>query len=309
MLKPWTEGAVVIGCRHNTMEFVRALRAHGRSPSGIVTISEETAKKNKVPTWRDLGAAFPEIPTYVAESYGLKSDADRELLVQTSAAFGICIGWQRLLPDWFLARCRNGVFGMHACQYPLPRGRGRSPLNWSLIHGADTVLAHVLRYNNKPDAGDLLDVVPIAITPHDDIHSLQQKCRVVFNRIAVKHWEQLESGAVELFAGLVDGPDLEYPKRVEADGKIDWSWCASRVHDWVRAQSRPYPGAFTAYGDETHKVWRAVPFVLPPERPATPGTILDVFEDRSLVVQCGDAPVHLLDHEIPVGILPGEFLS
>ena len=44
-----------------------------------------------------------------------------------------CMGWQRLIPEWLLNDLSVGAFGMHGSNKPLPHGRGRSPLNWSLI--------------------------------------------------------------------------------------------------------------------------------------------------------------------------------
>ena len=41
-----------------------------------------------------------------------------------------------------------------------------------------------------------------------------------------------------------------WPKRTPPDGIIDWETRAPYLHDWVRAQTRPYPGAFTWLGDD-----------------------------------------------------------
>ena len=38
-----------------------------------------------------------------------------------------------------------------------------------------------------------------------------------------------------------------FPKRVPEDGLLDWNWQKERIYNWVRAQSNPYPGAFTYY--------------------------------------------------------------
>ena len=54
-----------------------------------------------------------------------------------------------------------------------------------------------------------------------------------------------------------------WPKRAPADGIIDWETRAPYLYDWVRAQTRPYPGAFTFLGDEKVIVWGARPVELP----------------------------------------------
>ena len=42
---------------------------------------------------------------------------------------------KRLIPIDILEQFSVGAFGMHGSSMDLPLGRGRSPLNWSLIEG------------------------------------------------------------------------------------------------------------------------------------------------------------------------------
>ncbi|MDH4118927.1 MAG: formyltransferase family protein [Acidimicrobiia bacterium] len=303
----WRAGATVIGCRENTAEFVDKLLRSRRPVAGIVTISEVTANKNGVPAWADLDALFGrDIPVHVATSYRLDGKLDIASLSEVRADVGFCIGWQRLLPSWFLALHRNGVFGMHASAALLPDGRGRSPINWGLIEGAGVLHAHLFRYSDEPDTGDLLSVTPIRVEPHDDIQTLQQKARVVFNDEIDHHWDDLASGTPSLtpLRSPVAG-DRVYPKRCPDDGAIDWSWSALRVTDWVRAQTRPYPGAFATYENARYHVWRCGPAGIDHDLP--PGTVLDTFSDGKCIVACGDhESVHLLDHDLPSSLSEGQ---
>ena len=41
-----------------------------------------------------------------------------------------------------------------------------------------------------------------------------------------------------------------FGKRTSEDGEINWDWSKERIRNWVRAQSQPYPGAFTFFNDE-----------------------------------------------------------
>ena len=43
-----------------------------------------------------------------------------------------------------------------------------------------------------------------------------------------------------------------FPPRSPEDGRIDWQWPARRIYDFIRAQSLPYPCAFTFY--RRHKI-------------------------------------------------------
>ena len=70
-----------------------------------------------------------------------------------------------------------------------------------------------------------------------------------------------------------DAVRASWPKRVPADGIIDWETRAPYLYDWVRAQTRPYPGAFTYLGEDKVIVWGARPVELEDAAPA--GTIVN----------------------------------
>ena len=70
----------------------------------------------------------------------------------------------------------------------------------------------------------------------------------------------------------------------------------------MRAQTRPYPGAFTFLGDRRVVVWRARP--VEHEAAAPAGTIVDVAP-AGVVVACGEGALLLEEtegvDELPVG--------
>ena len=83
-------------------------------------------------------------------------------------------------------------------------------------------------------------------------------------------------------------------RRVPADGIIDWETRAPYLYDWVRAQTRPYPGAFTFLGDEKVIVWGARPVDF--AGPAAAGTIVELQAERP-VVACGEGGLLLEEFE------------
>src|SRR5205823_10653432 len=78
------------------------------------------------------------------------------------------------------------------------------------------------------------------------------------------------------------------PRRVPEDGRIDWRRSTRDVHAFVRALSRPYPGAFSALGSEQIIIWRARPFRWHRDPEKSAGTVLAAFDDGSFVVATGD---------------------
>ncbi len=193
------------------------------------------------------------------------------------------VGWSQLVHDPFIALAREGVFGMHPTL--LPRHRGRAPIPWAILTGlARTGVTLFEIVDATPDSGAIVGQVTLDIAPDETATSL-------FARIADAHVELTREYVPQLIAG--DAPRItqdptrasSWPKRTPADGIIDWETRAPYLYDWVRAQTRPYPGAFTFLGDEKVIVWsaRAVELV----EPAPAGTIVEV-QAEGPVVACGE---------------------
>jgi methionyl-tRNA formyltransferase len=113
--------------------------------------------------------------------------------------------------------------------------------------------------------------------------SPDETATTLFARIADAHLELVRALVPQLLARtaprIPQDPSRasSWPKRSPTDGIIDWETRAPYLHDWVRAQTRPYPGAFTFLGDERVIVWGARPVSLADEAP--PGTIVDVLDE------------------------------
>jgi len=48
-----------------------------------------------------------------------------------------------------------------------------------------------------------------------------------------------------------------FHQRTPEDGLIDWTWEKEKIQNFIRAQTRPYPGAYTIIGDKKVTIWDA----------------------------------------------------
>jgi methionyl-tRNA formyltransferase len=192
------------------------------------------------------------------------------------------VGWSQLVREPFIALAPRGVFGMHPTL--LPRHRGRAPIPWAILSGlAKTGVTLFEIVDSTADSGHIVGQVEVQIAPDETATSL-------FDKILQAHLDLIRQCVPLLLDGR--GPRVRqdkrrasvWPRRTPADGIIDWETRAPYLYDWVRAQTRPYPGAFTYLGDSRVTVWRARPFDL--ERQADAGTVLERRPD-GVVVGCG----------------------
>src|SRR5205823_3962733 len=116
-----------------------------------------------------------------------------------------------------------------------------------------------------------IDQRRIEITDDDD-------CRTLYDKIAAAAINMLADNMRLLKAGRAPRRPQDHssatimPKRSPRDGLIDWRKTSRELFNWVRAQTHPYPGAFTSIGGRRLYVWRAAQSQRSPSR-AEPGTI------------------------------------
>jgi methionyl-tRNA formyltransferase len=202
------------------------------------------------------------------------------------------VGWSQLVRDPFIALASEGVFGMHPTL--LPRHRGRAPIPWAILSGlARTGVTLFEIQDATADSGSIVGQVVVEI-------SADETATTLYDRIAAAHVELIRDCVPQLIAGtaprVAQDPTRAstWAKRAPADGIIDWETRAAYLYDWVRAQTRPYPGAFTYLGGEKVVVWRARPVELDSGVPA--GTIV-ANQPEGPVVACGDGALLLEDVE------------
>ena len=150
--------------------------------------------------------------------------------------------YRRMLRPDLLACAPRGAFNMHGSL--LPSFRGRAPVNWAVLHGAQETGATLHEMVAKPDAGRIVDQEAVPIGTDDTAAEVFARVTgaadVVMRRALPK---LLDGSAVLRPQDLAQGS--YFGGRKPEDGRIDWRQGAQAVHNLVRAVAPPYPGAFT----------------------------------------------------------------
>ncbi len=212
------------------------------------------------------------------------------------------VGWSQLVRAEFIDLASRGVFGMHPTL--LPKHRGRAPIPWAILSGLATTGVSLFEIvDPSADSGAIIGQVEVPIDPHETATSL-------FAKLADAHLDLIRRFVPQLLADTAprepqdSSRASEWPRRRPRDGIIDWSTRAQYLYDWVRAQTRPYPGAFTFVGEDRIIVWRARPALVPAGMPA--GTIVERRAD-GVAVACGDGGLLLEEIEVDgAGTYEGE---
>jgi methionyl-tRNA formyltransferase len=139
------------------------------------------------------------------------------------------------------------------------------------------------------DAGPIIAQEPIEIRTDEDVSDVYTKMVETGKQIIQSMMQDMLSAQIP--AKPQDEQLATYwPKRSPSDGLIDWSWGTQRVYDWIRAQTAPYPGAFSFIDDMRITIWGAE---IPSQQvmDEVPGTVL--FDDNRLEVATFEGSIHL----------------
>lgn len=267
---------------------LEAAAAAGADVVGVVTLP------GPIDPNRSGQCAFDDIArrlgAHLHETTNVNSAETLSFIRELKPQLIFVVGWSQLVKEGFIGLAGEGVFGMHPTL--LPKHRGRAAIPWAILSGlARTGVTLFEIVDATADSGAIVGQVSVDIAPDETATTL-------FARLATAHVDLVR----EFVPRLVDGTAprqlqdssraSSWPKRTPADGIIDWETRAPYLYDWVRALTRPYPGAFTFLGDEKVVVWEARPVEVAEVVPA--GTIVTTRPDGP-VVACGEGGLLLED--------------
>jgi methionyl-tRNA formyltransferase len=268
----------------------------GANVVGVVTL------QGPVDPNRSGQCSFDEVSAALGAELVETSDINSEDTLEAVGALEpelvFVVGWSQLVRDPFIALAREGVFGMHPTL--LPRHRGRAPIPWAILTGlARTGVTLFEIVDATADSGAIVGQAVVDIAPDETATTL-------FDRLATAHVDLIREYVPQIVARNAPRSPQDasrashWPKRVPGDGIIDWETRAPYLYAWVRAQTRPYPGAFTFLGEEKIVVWQARPVEHEDAAPA--GTIV-AERDEGPVVACGEGALLLEEVETGAGRL------
>lgn len=180
------------------------------------------------------------------ELMGRLKEADLDVIVATN--------WRTWIPPAVFTMPRYGTLNVHDSL--LPKYAGFSPLIWALINGEREVGVTAHMMDDTLDAGDIVLQRAVPVGDRDTATDLFHKTLPLFGPIAVDGLRLIASGRTD-WTPQDRGQASFFHKRSDEDCRIDWTWTAQELDRLVRAQSDPYPNAYTYLGEQRLRIVRA----------------------------------------------------
>lgn len=232
---------------------LKSLLEHGEQVCGIICVPERF--KDKTSGYDDLSD--------LADEYGIPLHKSRRLHTQKCLEFikglrpdlMVVYGWQRIIKPEVLSLPMKSI-GFHASL--LPKYRGSAPVNWAIIRGETETGVTMFELSEGVDAGPIYSQKAFPINFHDTCATVYEKSAKAACQLILEKLPEWKQGKFE----TTPNPSSDYPimpRRRPEDGEIQIPGRVREMHDFIRALTKPYPGAFIKIGHEKWVLWEAQP--------------------------------------------------
>lgn len=236
-----------LGCTKFSEALLLHLIEHGYVPSVIFTIPQEfdisySKQKVKNSNYADLRSIAKEYSILVFEvesKPGSRLQDFKAEILDLNIELMLVLGWYYMIPKKVLEILSYGAWGIHASL--LPKYAGGAPLTWAIINGEKETGVTLFRMDDGVDDGDVIAQRRFEIGTNDSIQEIYLKAQIESKRVLIDTLRDIDAVT---FTPQDKTKIQVYPQRSPKDGEIDLNLPAAAMHNFIRAQSYPYPGAF-----------------------------------------------------------------
>lgn len=177
-----------------------------------------------------------------------------EMLRDASLDAIVVASYGQLLKPAVFALPRLGTINIHASL--LPAYRGAAPVNWAIMHGAESTGVSTFFIERGLDTGDILMMQSLSIEPDETAAELEHRLAELGASVILETLDGLEKGLIHAVAQPQTGVSLA-PSLTRENGHINWDMPSKEIHNLVRG-TMPWPGAWTHLGDHRVKIHRTL---------------------------------------------------
>nr|DBA31003.1 TPA: hypothetical protein GDO54_006918 [Pyxicephalus adspersus] len=227
-------------------EVYRSLRKEGHKIVGVFTVPDNNGKADPLA----VAAEKDGTPVFKFPRWRLKGKSISEVVdayKSVGAELNVLPFCSQFIPMDVIDHPKHGSIIYHPSI--LPRHRGASAINWTLIDGDKKAGFSVFWADEGLDTGPILLQRVCDVEPNDTVDSL-------YNRFLFPEGIKAMVEAVQLIA---DGkaPRIDQPEdgatyegiQKKENAKIYWDSTAEAIHNWIRGHDK-VPGAWTAINDQ-----------------------------------------------------------
>ena len=235
------------------------------------------------------------IPVYQFTKIRLEGSILKQLNadIMVTAAFG------QILSQDNINITPNGILNVHASL--LPKYRGSSPIQWSIIKGETKTGITIMRTDVGIDTGDILLQEEIDIKPKETAGELFVRLADLGGKLIVKALDMIENKTAKFYPQEHSKMSY-YPMLKKEDGYINFDNNSSEIVNLIRGLN-PWPVAYFLSNGEKIKVYSAKEINLDKTsyKNLQPKSIIFADSKNGLVIKTKDGAIKIELLQAPNG--------
>jgi len=281
---------VFMGTPDFAVPSLKSLHAAGHELVLVVTQPDRPAGRGRKLTSPPVKTAALELGLPVDQPESVNTDEFTARLTELAPDLFVVVAFGQILRQKLLDIPPQGSVNVHGSL--LPDYRGVAPINWAVVNGETETGVTTMYMARTVDTGAIIQKRATPIGPDETAGELYDRLSNLGGELIADTVGLIARGeAPRIEQGT---PGVGYARKLKrADGIIDWTLPAKRVHDHIRGMT-PWPGATTRFGKRMLLVTRSVVGRSGESAaPAEPGTILSLGDGIEVAVD--DGSVRLLE--------------
>lgn len=162
---------------------------------------------------------------------------------------------------------------------------------WAIINGEPKTGITFFKLADGVDNGPIVGQRETPIADDDTIATLYNRIENLGVELIMEYLPSIAARNVKLTV-QDESKRRIFPQRSPEDGLIDWTKSSQEIYNFIRAQTKPYPGAFTFWKGEKLTIWESRIIIDHPENSDVPGKILD--DQNGMFVRTGTGVLEIL---------------
>lgn len=203
-------------------------------------------------------------------------------LSESGADAAVVVAFGKLIPADLIEIPRHGFVNLHPSL--LPRHRGPSPIQWSLVCGDRTTGVTTMQIDEGMDTGPILLQKRVQIEDHETAATLGPRLAEIGADLIVDTLDGLAGGSVSPRPQPTDGVNVT-PMLRRNFANVDWSMPARQLINRLRGFT-PWPGLYTKFRGGRMKIFGLEEARDLPKGGEEPGVVISA-DPSGIVVRCG----------------------
>lgn len=275
---------ILVGQAAFGKDCLEALLEQGENIVGVVTVPDDPADKRPNPVKE--AAIAKNIPVLQPEGrspHRLKHPSVVPWMRDLQPDLLVLVFVTDFLPFAAIQLAAFGGINYHPSL--LPKYRGGSAINWSVLNGEEETGVTIHYIDEGVDTGDIILQERVPVDINDSVGSLY------FNKLYPLGVRLVKEAVALIREGKAARVPQDHSKAsfqpliTAQDVKIDWGRPAREIHNVIRG-ANPAPGAHTSFRGEKIKLWESE--LAGPVPGAAPGEIASLVEGKGFQVAAAD---------------------